>query len=597
MKQGGNRGLRLALLVFLAASAIRLAYVAQVHDSPFYSILTFDSMLYDEDAHALLEHGFLYGNVYILGPLYVYFLAVMHAAAGHDVAAVMAAQALLGGAACSFASLTGTRMFGLRTGALAGFLAAFYGPLAFYSAEILSEAVLIFVDAVLVWLLAEAYIGGDLRLWFASGLAMGVSAWGKPNILVLLPIMLAMNWGSPSPSDRRKACALLIAGVLLTVLPVTARNIVSGSFAPVTGNLGVNLYIGNNPDATGTFIPLNELIPSSGGAYHLMSPEGSGERMLWEADSLLLTKSLSYVRDDPGGWLMLMLRKAMLFLNAYEIPDMDNYNFLRSQSLLAYLIPSMSLLAPLGLLSAGRNLGQRKARPAAAYLAAYALTFILFFVKARFRILLMPALLIFAAEEMWRLHDLWKTDRKTLRSHAAALLILLVAVNNPAYNASGLEDRGMLNPYNNLGRAYEDMGDAAKSEEYYLKAVAYNPRHYESLNNLGGLYGRMGEYGKAAATLEEAVRLNPDSPYARNNLGNAYYGLGRPADAEIQYRRAAALNPFYYEARANLGAALLAEGRPLEAVPELEAAAAISPADPQVRANLAAARSAAGPPS
>ncbi|MFH0861821.1 MAG: tetratricopeptide repeat protein [Candidatus Altiarchaeota archaeon] len=571
--------------VFFLALSIRLVYVSQALSSPFHTTLMFDSKTYDLAAHAIIEQGPIQGGVYQLGPLYTYFLAAIHVVFGHDIAAVFIVQAIMEALACTIIQLLGERVYDARTGLTAGLMAAVYGPLVFYTGTILSEPVLIFVNAALIYLLTKAYDEGKPQTWALAGVVLGISAWGKSNILVILPLILAMNWLYPTRKKSRHAAAWLLVGALVAVAPITARNMMAGGIAPVTGNFGVNLYIGNNPKATGTFTPLNELIHSSGNAYYIEQDEYTPRgRSILEADALLRDKAITYMTSDPAGWAALMLRKAMLYVNAYEIPDMEDYWFEKDQGILGYMIPTMALIAPLGILGAAYSIGNRKARPTGIFMIAYAASFILFFVKGRFRITLILAVILFCAHAIWRLWDIWRSG-KTLIKPAIALAVLMLLVNNGGYRAD-IEGTGMYNPYNNLGREYASLGQSQKALEYYLKAVEHSPNHYEAHNNLGEAYNSAGEYAKAEKALKEAVRIDSLRPYAHLNLGNTYIRTNRTAEAAEEYGLAIVSNPYYYEARSNLGTAYLARGEPEKAIREYEAAKRINPDDTSTNENL-----------
>jgi tetratricopeptide (TPR) repeat protein len=382
----------------------------------------------------------------------------------------------------------------------------------------------------------------------------------------------------------------MLLGLLLVLAPFTARNIALGSFTPVTGNLGVNLYIGNHPNATGTFTPLNEIEASSGNAYHIKGdqPDGVGQKTILDADPVLLRKSLTYITKNPLDWAALMFRKAMLYLNAYEIPDMEDYDFMRAQTMLKYLIPSMALIAPLGILGIWMSRKNADILPATAYLLAYGASFTLFFIKARFRIALMPVLILFAAHAFWQLHSLWQTKKRQLLGPICALIILTAMVNNPQYRAT-IEGTGMYNQYNNLGREYASQGQTDTAIGYYLKAIDYSPTQPEPYINLAEAYDRRGDYAKAGSTLRTALKISPDSPYAHNNLGTTLYSLNRLPEAEEQFKAAIGESPEYYEAHNNLATVYLNTGRTDEAISELREAARLNPEDETVKINLKAA--------
>ncbi|PWT82250.1 MAG: hypothetical protein C5B58_08550, partial [Acidobacteria bacterium] len=107
---------------------------------------------------------------------------------------------------------------------------------------------------------------------------------------------------------------------------------------------------------------------------------------------------------------------------------------------------------------------------------------------------------------------------------------------------------------NNLALLYQSLGDYAKAEPLYQRALkiaerALGPDHpdtAQTLNNLALLYCSLGDYAKAEPLCQRALKiaeraLGPDHPTtatALNNLALLYQSLGDYAKAEPLYRRA-----------------------------------------------------------
>jgi hypothetical protein len=78
---------------------------------------------------------------------------------------------------------------------------------------------------------------------------------------VLLVLALFASWwasGYFAHQQRRQSAAraaIIVAATALTLMPWTVRNAVRlDTFAPVATNLGINVWTGNNPDATGGLV-------------------------------------------------------------------------------------------------------------------------------------------------------------------------------------------------------------------------------------------------------------------------------------------------------------------------------------------------------
>jgi tetratricopeptide (TPR) repeat protein len=75
------------------------------------------------------------------------------------------------------------------------------------------------------------------------------------------------------------------------------------------------------------------------------------------------------------------------------------------------------------------------------------------------------------------------------------------------------------------------------------KAVDADPQSGAMIDSLGWGYYRMGDYRTAVDTLEQAVQLDPSIPEVNDHLGDAYWRVGRKTEAEFQWRRVLSLTP------------------------------------------------------
>ena len=84
------------------------------------------------------------------------------------------------------------------------------------------------------------------------GIANGLLALTLPATLSVVPVIALWLFFHLPRQARVGRCGLYVAGVLLSLIPWTVRNaIVFGRLMPVSSNLKLELWIGNNPDATG----------------------------------------------------------------------------------------------------------------------------------------------------------------------------------------------------------------------------------------------------------------------------------------------------------------------------------------------------------
>ncbi|HEX5716383.1 MAG TPA: tetratricopeptide repeat protein [Thermoanaerobaculia bacterium] len=521
-----DRKRRLLLLLLTAALLVRLAHWWAVRDEPFFAWLAMDSQEYDRWAQEIAAGDWLGSQVFFQAPLYPYLLAVFYNVFGHSLDSIYLAQIAFAVAGVWALYRAGREMGGDRVGLAAAGLAAFYGPFLFHDVHLLKESLAVSVTCFLLWALATR------RHWLVAGLLLGVLALLRENALLLLPFLLPLAAGK---GFVRKSAAL-VAGLALALLPVAIRNgIVGGDFLPTTFQGGVNFYIGNNPEADGTYRPIvpGKQIP----ALERQEPVRVAERELGrelspgEVSSFWMSKALSWAASHPGDFLRLQLRKLGMFWSWYEQPDAVDYYWVRGRSpFLRWLAPvefgAVTLLALAGLWMIRRNPGPFA--PALLFALGWMLTTIVFFLFSRYRLPAVPALMLLAAVPLARLQG------------KGPILAVLAALILP--HLAGFEPRLDLVHYN-LGRIEDERGNPDAAREHYKAAFILNPRDFLACLNLGNHAARNGDWLTAHRFYTRAEALEPTSDDVQSNLGGVHLALGQLAEAEARFDRALALNP------------------------------------------------------
>ncbi|MDB4983700.1 MAG: Tetratricopeptide 2 repeat protein, partial [Myxococcales bacterium] len=106
-------GLFCLFCLVMAAFALRLVYLAEISDTPFFRVLVGDSVVYDAWADEI-RADVVGKDVFYQAPLYPYFLAAVYAVLGHGAFVARVVQAALGAAACALVAGAGSRLFGRR---------------------------------------------------------------------------------------------------------------------------------------------------------------------------------------------------------------------------------------------------------------------------------------------------------------------------------------------------------------------------------------------------------------------------------------------------------------------------------------------------
>lgn len=106
-------------------------------------------------------------------------------------------------------------------------------------------------------------------------------------------------------------------------------------------------------------------------------------------------------------------------------------------------------------------------------------------------------------------------------------------------------------------RALEHEDDhPTQAYQHYLRALACDPEHLESMVNIGRLCSCAGELHRAAAYFRQAVRIDPEHPVAQFNLAVTLNDLNDLDMARLAYEAAIAADPNFTDAHFNLAVLL-----------------------------------------
>lgn len=114
------------------------------------------------------------------------------------------------------------------------------------------------------------------------------------------------------------------------------------------------------------------------------------------------------------------------------------------------------------------------------------------------------------------------------------------------------KNAGMLNQ---LGIAYQELGDLEEAEHSYKKAIHADKTYVSAINNLGALEYSKANYRKAIKYYRKAVVM-PDGDRAviYSNLGFAYFGNHEYSPALTAFGHALALDPDIFSRKSGAGA-------------------------------------------
>jgi 4-amino-4-deoxy-L-arabinose transferase-like glycosyltransferase len=634
------------------AFVLRLIHLLQLrHNDPLFFLPQMDALYHHEWALAIAAGRQFIADAFFRAPLYPYFLGLMYKLFGANQMVVRIVQALIGSAGCGLVYLLARRLLGKLQAAshkpqasksgpdrpssivhrseavslVAGFVMAAYPLAIWYDGELLLEGMLSFV--VLLGFVLLLRSRDTDRHWWLPGIAFGLAAIIRPNVLAfvaLLPVWLFLEYRTEvrnpqitqitqigrEKTGRNTAWTRLLlvwGAAALVVLPVTIRNyVVSGQFVPIAWQAGTNFVIGNNPESDG----VSAIVPGTRGSWwggyddvKRLAEEAEGRPLKGaEVDRYWMAKGLEFWRKQPGEALGLLLRKTFLWFAGFEVGNATDLYAVKRYSFVNYLFfNSRFLKFPFGILLplalAGVWLLRRQWRrflPLYVFVAAYSLSFIVFFVTSRFRTPMVPIVAILAAIGLVGfIGPMARRERVVGLALTLAAFLLFNAnlvgagrVSSPDQShfavALGLHQQGRdtealselrtalqhdsaTNVLSFEATLLQRMGDLVGAERSARAAVRLHPKDADAYGTLGYVFATAGRLDSAAYYYEAALQVDPYSLQAWINRGNVALNRKSFAEARRYYEGALEIRPTYAQAIFYLGLCDYYEGKVAEA--------------------------------
>ncbi len=524
--------------------ALRVAYTLALRAHPTFEAPVMDPGYHWAWAKALAAGAEFQDGPFFRAPLYPLWLALWVTLFGEGTTLyARLAQAALGGLSIALTWTLGRRIGALAGGPKAGAQAgSTAGPIVG-----LSAAALVAVAWSLIAFDAELQLPTlDLPLLLAglvlsaralevptrgravlAGLAFGLAAITRPNVLLCLPVPWLLLWRR---AGKLPALALAV-GVLIPIAPVSLHNALEGDVALISTQGGVNLWIGNNPASDGT----TAIVPGTRGGwwegYHdaIAAAEAAEGRPLraTEVSEHYTRRAFAYWRSEPLDALGLLAWKLRLFVADAELGNNTDPRFvaLRFAPWLAASPVRFGWLAALGLV--GLTLAARcgtVGRLTAGFVLLYVVSVVLFFVNSRFRLPVLPALAIGAVFFVVRVRALGRAGWPAVVA-ALALGIL-------AHWPIGLAREGAANGLLDLAKGELARGKTMAASKLLEEALERDPGNVFARVAWASALQALGEAPRAVALMEETLRSPLGAwPEVRAQLVDALVDAGRAADA------------------------------------------------------------------
>ncbi len=598
---------RLAAIILVVGILVRLPYLWEISQAP-----SFSRPIYDPEYNAYWARGLATGDWTVPAgvndpeirttphgrpPGYPWFLAGVYLVFGVNDYAPRLAQMALGLLSALLMFYLGRSVFDRTTGFIAGLFMALYWVFPYFEGLLTYPALAIFLLLCLFCVLRQWLVHPGMRWTLAAGALLGVFALLRPNGLLFAPVLLAwLAWTGRRRALGWRRLALGMASAVIACAAVLApafiRNyVVARDMVFISSYGGINLYVGNHPEASLVEPRIPELMELAGIEHWscfdypaivrgLAAREGRETMRFSEANRYFYQRAFRFIREQPGLFLKNLARKTLLFWGPHEITNDTVMEYDKQFSRLLGRSPGFAWILALCLLGllllfwdlrGGKGALNVETREMSLllllFMASYCASVVIYFVAGRYRVPVIPALLLFGAFGVTRLFDHLRSGRYAIACAwvvAYALLGLLCHWNPTGYTPS----RGTWHLREAM--AWTAAGNDARAEAEYLNALEHGASSSVVYANLGRLHFERDEVEAGIAMYNAGLEQNSNNPMIRNNLGYELYNLGY-LDAALQHlETAVAVNPKFVLARINLGNALADAGRIQDAITQFE---------------------------
>ncbi len=345
-----------------------------------------DEAHWERMARVFLEQGVLATEAGTYRPpLYPLLLAAVYAVGGTGRWTVLLFQSGLAMLTCGLIYSLACRSGSRRTGLLAAGMAAGYPLLVFFADVLMAEVLIVLLSVAVLWAYASFAACPKPRRSALVGAALGLAALAKPVLLAWGPLLAAGWWWHcrRPPRESLVLAGAAALGVVLVMLPWTLRNAaLTGAFVPVSTNAGINLLVGQQPAADGTY---QDSVDYQRLYNALVVPETDPVRR----DRVAVSRLLASMAADPGRVAALAGRKLVLLWSPWIADESTARN--------AIALFSTGPLLLLGCVGLWRLRHQPVAWGVLSLAVSLSAVHALFFAHARFRLPADAALMVPAA--------------------------------------------------------------------------------------------------------------------------------------------------------------------------------------------------------
>jgi len=539
------------LLIILISLGLRIGYLVELSQTLFLTQLRLDELFHRNWAQSIAGGNIIGDVTFFRAPLYAYWLGLNFALSGSDVIIPRLIQHVVGTLSILFLYFLGRHLFGKRAAFWSSLILAVYPPLIYTENKFLFESILLPLLILFFTLWYYSKRNPKPVLIFLLGLLMGLICITRPLFLpfiFLLAIIITVSFERNRGKKYTPRLGLLFFfGAILTIAPVTVRNYIIGDdFVLIASQGGINFYFGNNPSADGFSATMPGIAGNRWGNTDVEQPVAQqlGYRpTASEIDSYWRSEGAKFIRNSPADFAVLLAKKLYFFWNSIEIPNNSSfYLYEKFSYILQYIPVGFWILGPLGLFGIWIAWREKRGLTIAAFIAAYMILVILFFVCDRFRLPVIPFLSLFAGLTIVRMWELWKAHaQKRFIQWGCVIVFFFIIVN---INIAGFQRGNPAADHFAVGNLELYAGDYRNAISHYEKIPSMNIAIPDVHLNWGIAEWRLGNYEGAVQQFHKELAFYPESYDALADIAHLYALTGNPQQAVWYSQRAIRLKPY-----------------------------------------------------
>lgn len=346
--------------------------------------------------HAMYNVGY---PLFVLAPAFALF--------SEGLIAARLLNALLGGVAIFLCYALAKEAGAGRVGRLlAAAMWALYLPASVYAVYLAKENLMIPLMLGVIWCALHLSKAPSRQTSVGCGVLFGLlSLTGNAGLSLAAPVILAFTY---TPAKSRKKLSLYLTILLAAVLvaaPWMIRNQQVLGAPVLNTNGGFNLYLGNNPAATGMFVSISDT--PRGQTWGELRKDGEVQ-----AAETLKSEAIAWIKGHPSEFLALAFKKAAYFWTPPFHEGKGESSKIEAAVRIIWGIQFIVIMVCAIASLLFHNLGNRNMLILWSAIASYTAVHMLFYVIFRYREPIMPILVVLASLTVEVLWVRWNLNKK-----------------------------------------------------------------------------------------------------------------------------------------------------------------------------------------